>query len=75
MDFATKHETEALKGDISATTDNLSKANEKYAQELKNGLLDEIRREIENPTKPKIKIGLKNKLRQIKNALSIMFFG
>ena len=75
MDFATKHEIEALKGDISAATDNLSKANEKYAKELKNGLLDEIRREIENPTKPQIKIGLKNKLRQIKNALSIMFFG
>lgn len=74
MEFAAKHEIEGLKGDIARSKDQMRQANAKYEQELKNGLLDEIRREISTPSKPSIRTGFKNKIRQIKDTLSIMFF-
>lgn len=74
MDFTTKREIEGLKGDIKQAEDTLSKENERYARELRTGLLDEIRNEIANPSKGDVKTGIKNRLRHIKDTLSIMFF-
>ena len=61
MDFLLRKEIQELKGDIESKNIALEADKFTFEQKLKNGLKDEIIKELNNPSKPNFWLGFKIK--------------